>query len=88
VACIYLLHFEKPYKHAKHYLGYTDNLTRRLNSHAKGVGARLTQVVKEQGIDWTVSRIWKNGTRHLERKLKNQGGSSRHCPICKQQRNA
>lgn len=30
---IYLLHFSKPYKHARHYIGYTDDLDKRLARH-------------------------------------------------------
>jgi predicted GIY-YIG superfamily endonuclease len=30
---VYLLHFHVPYKHARHYLGSTDDLTKRLNQH-------------------------------------------------------
>ena len=79
---IYLLHFDTPYKHAKHYTGIAKDLEARLAEHASGQGARLTQVVREQGIAWRVARTWK-GDRRRERQLKKQGGASRHCPLCK-----
>jgi len=78
---VYLLHFERPYRHAKHYTGWTPNLERRLDAHAKGRGARLMTVITEAGIGWTLARIWP-GTRSLERSLKRQGGASRRCPLC------
>jgi predicted GIY-YIG superfamily endonuclease len=79
--CCYLLHFSKPYKHAKHYLGTTQDLLARLQLHDAGKGARLTQVVREAGIDLQLVRTWP-GNRTLELKLKRQHNSPRLCPIC------
>lgn len=81
---VYLIHFQKPYKHAKHYLGYSSNLDDRLDAHRKGNGARLMEVVGNEGIDWVLARTWKGG-RGLERKLKNQKNSPRLCPICRKE---
>src|SRR5438046_2129705 len=77
----YLLHFNTPYKHARHYLGWTPKLDERLNKHGTSAGARLTQVVREAGIGWTLARTWTGG-RARERQLKKQGGRSRMCPLC------
>jgi hypothetical protein len=41
------------------------------------------EVVSEAGIDYTLARTWENVTREKERSLKNSGGLSRQCPICK-----
>lgn len=78
---VYLLHFDKPYKHAQHYIGYTDNLVWRLHLHFIGRGARLLEVVHDAGIGWTLARTWE-GDRHLERRLKDRHGAARFCPIC------
>ena len=78
----YLLHFAAPYKHARHYLGYSPRIADRLEKHAAGQGARLTEVVKDAGIGWTLARVWPGATRQDERRLKNRGGSRRHCPTC------
>jgi predicted GIY-YIG superfamily endonuclease len=78
---VYLLHFEQPYKHARHYLGWTDDLTARLAAHQAGHGARLLAVVKAAGITWHLARTWP-GSRARERQLKRQGGASRRCPLC------
>ena len=81
---VYLLHFERPYQHARHYTGWTTNLESRLNAHACGRGARLLEVVTNAGITWTLARTWK-GPRALERSIKNRGGASRVCPICREE---
>lgn len=78
---VYLLHFDRPYKHARHYLGYTDDLDQRIEAHRNGNGARLVEVVMQAGIGFTVARTW-DGDRDLERRLKNQHNGPRLCPIC------
>lgn len=82
VGTVYLLHFDAPFGHARHYTGWTPNLADRLARHAAGHGARLTQVVKDAGIGWQLARTWPEVTRSFERRLKNQGGASRRCPSC------
>ena len=78
---IYMLHFDRPYKHAKHYVGWTEDLFDRLDTHAKGHGARLLAVIWRAGIGFTLIRICE-GTRRTERAIKNEGGASRFCPAC------
>ena len=78
---VYLIHFDLPYRHARHYLGWTRDLSARLSDHASGRGARLMAVVTAAGIGWDVVRTW-NGTRSDERRLKRRGGRARLCPIC------
>jgi hypothetical protein len=80
---IYLIHFDRAYQHATHYLGWTGvgKLEDRLAAHRAGRGARLMEVVKNAGIDWKLARTWQ-GDRNRERQLKRQGGKSRLCPIC------
>jgi predicted GIY-YIG superfamily endonuclease len=81
VGTVYLLHFDKPYKHARHYVGWTQDLDARLAKHARGHGARLLEVVRDAGIVWTLARTWP-GTRNRERQIKRQGGAARRCPLC------
>jgi predicted GIY-YIG superfamily endonuclease len=78
---VYLLHFDRPYRHAKHYTGFTHDLDTRLTHHILGTGARLLTVVQLHGIGWQLARTW-SGTRATERALKRQGGASRRCPLC------
>lgn len=80
---VYLIHFDRPYKHAQHYIGYTENLDQRIYEHEFTVnGARLLQVVREAGIGFQVVRVWPDGDRAFERRLKNMKNSRRYCPIC------
>jgi predicted GIY-YIG superfamily endonuclease len=78
---VYMLHFDRPYRHAKHYVGWTDDLLHRLDRHAHGNGARLVAVIWQAGIGFTCVRIGE-GTRHTERAIKNAGGAVRYCPAC------
>src|SRR5262245_17273271 len=78
---VYLIHFNVAYRHAKHYLGYSENLDKRITDHLYGTGARLMEVVTKAGIEWKVARTWP-GCRALERKLKNRKDAPHICPIC------
>jgi predicted GIY-YIG superfamily endonuclease len=78
---VYLLHFERRYRHAGHYCGWTTDLPARLHEHAAGRGARLLAVITDAGIGWQLARTWP-GTRARERQIKRQGGLSRCCPVC------
>ncbi len=82
---VYLIHFERNYRHARHYLGVASDLEVRLEQHKRGRkagGARLMEVIKDAGIGWRVARTWQGG-RDLERRLKGWHNGSRLCPICK-----
>ena len=69
---VYLIHFDRPLHHARHYLGYCADgtLEVRLIRHRAGRGARLLAVLRELGIGWQVVRVFE-GDRRLERRLKN-----------------
>lgn len=79
---VYLLHFDQPYKHARHYLGWAADLQARLDCHRAGHGARLLAVLAAEGIGWQLARTWPDADRNRERRLKNMGGGARHCPLC------
>ena len=81
---IYLLHFERPYYHAQHYIGCTDDLVRRLHEHALGKamnGSPLVQAARQAGIKVTLARLW-DGSFEMEARLKRWHGGRRLCPIC------
>lgn len=82
---LYLLHFEPRYEHAGHYLGYADDIARRVSEHmaANGKASPLVRAALARGCTVTLARVWVFGGRKHERRLKNQGGLSRHCPTCR-----
>lgn len=91
---VYLLHFDKPFigqrrnEHAqrvqvaRHYIGTTRSLNKRMADHRAGRGARLMQVITEAGIGFEIARTWPGG-RHVERYLKDRKNAARLCPICR-----
>jgi predicted GIY-YIG superfamily endonuclease len=81
VSTIYLLHLDKPLRHARHYVGLADDLDARLERHASGNGARMLAVCRERGITWRLVRTWQ-GNRRLERQLKNRKDAPALCPVC------
>lgn len=80
---IYLLHFDPAYKHAKHYLGFAEDIEPRIHAHLHGRGARLTQVARDAGITLILVRIWEDADRTTERKFKNRSHVPMLCPICR-----
>ena len=79
---VYLICFNKPYRHAKHYLGFSENLDKRITDHLCGMGAQLMEVVTQAGIEWKVARTWPGADRSFERRLKNGKNAPQICPIC------
>lgn len=82
---VYLIHFDEPFKHARHYIGWSQRLEARLEHHRRGTGARLMAAVSAAGIPWSVVQTWP-GTRTLERRLHRRKGAGRFCPTCKGER--
>jgi predicted GIY-YIG superfamily endonuclease len=85
---VYLFHFDQRYEHAGHYTGWAEDLDHRVAEHLAGRGARLIEVITQAGIGFRLVRTWPGVTRARERQLKRQGGASRHCPICQDDRKA
>lgn len=86
---VYLLHFHRPLgskrHHARHYIGYADNIIERLALHRRGrSGVAIMRAVKQRRIGWHVARVWSDADRAFERKLKGNGHYDRHCPTCKE----
>ena len=80
---IYLLHFERSYHHARHYLGYTDDLEARVAAHRAGHGSPLVAAAVRDGIEFCVAATWP-GDRREERRLHRYRNSPRRlCPICR-----
>jgi predicted GIY-YIG superfamily endonuclease len=75
---VYLLELEWPDGqpdgwHARHYLGRTNDLPRRLLEHRDGRGAKMLAAAVQRGARLEVARVWtlpKEAARELERRLK------------------
>jgi hypothetical protein len=86
-ALTYLIHLDQalgsthPRGRAQHYLGTTQNLDRRLETHRAGLGARILAAANERGITYDVVRTW-DGGRETERRLKARHAAPRLCPTC------
>lgn len=91
---IYLLHFPHPYCHATHYRGWCgrDDVQERMAEHVKGRGNPLVYAMcQQEGITSPEQLMQyiaelRPGSKYDERKLKNRGGASKTCPVCKSQR--
>lgn len=90
MAIVYLIHFdhpignlENPRAMAQHYIGYSRQFKSRMMDHVHGRGAAIMAYVAQAKIGWLVARKWSNGTRYLERKLKNRKRAADLCPICR-----
>lgn len=81
---IYVIHFDEPYHHARHYVGYCADgtLEQRLARHRTGRGSRLMLAVELAGLGWTIA-LTHPGDRRLERTLKRAKNRPRYCPICR-----
>lgn len=80
---VYLLHFDTGVGNAKHYVGWSINIGRRVKLHQKGQSrVALTREAARRGIKMSVVRIWEGCDRDVERRLKNRKKSRLMCPIC------
>lgn len=85
---VYLLHLATPLGHARHYIGFSQNVEERLRRHRSDRGARFTQVCNQRGIAYSVARVWPNAARGFESRLKRQKNSAVFCPLCSGERAA
>lgn len=84
VGTIYLLHFDRPLHHAKHYLGWAkDDPMDRVNDHLAGLSrVAIMRAAVAAGIHVELVRTWP-ADRTTERKLKNRKNARGLCPICR-----
>lgn len=82
---LYLLHFDPPYRHARHYLGFSDDIDRRVAEHVAGRSSSspLIRAALANGSTVELVRTWPGGDRNLERRLKRRHEGPRLCPVCR-----
>jgi predicted GIY-YIG superfamily endonuclease len=80
---VYLLHFEPPYRHARHYLGFSADIDRRVSEHQLGTSRQpLISAALNVGTNLVLTRTWEGADRNFERKLKNKKNTPKLCPVC------
>lgn len=83
---IYVLHFDPPFHHAKHYVGFTPDAdpARRVQEHLRCTqkGSPLVRAAIQAGCEVSLAAVIE-GCRNTERKLKNRKKTSAFCPLCK-----
>ena len=77
------LHFERSYRHARHYLGYTENLEARLAAHRTGNGSPLVAAAVGDGIGFQLAATWPGGRTEERRPHRYRNSPRRLCPICR-----
>lgn len=81
---VYLLHFETPYKHAGHYIGWTKTpVEDRVAIHVSGQGSPLVKAAVDVGLNVRLAMTWANKDRHFERALKDRHNANGICPKCR-----
>lgn len=85
---LYLLHFARPYHHARHYLGYaigTGRGARYARAQAEGLalGAHeLVQAAQWDDIEIIVADVLVGEGRATQRAMRASHNLARHCPVC------
>ena len=78
---VYIIHFSSYLSHARHYVGYADDIQARFQVHKSGQGAKILRACNQKGIDYKIVRVIM-GDRKMERRIKNTHNVKRYCPIC------
>ena len=83
---VYLVHMQLPLRHAQHYIGYADDIARRIQDHLDQIGTPILKAASRAGIVWEVARIWPHQDRAFERSLKQAKQTRQFCPVCIEER--
>jgi len=80
---VYVLHLDPPYRHAGHYVGWTEgDVDARIAMHLRGQGSPLIRAATALGVRVQLA-ITIAGSRGLERRLKRWHKTAQFCPICR-----
>lgn len=86
---LFLLHWDPPYHHASHYLGYAKGLGRGAHyadQIARGVKIgphELVMAAQQAGCVIQVADVFVGASRPEQRRMRANGSLSRFCPICR-----
>lgn len=84
MSAVYVLHFDPPLQHARHYVGWTDHddVATRLGEHLSGRGSRLVRAAVAAGVKVEIAHVFIGADRHFERKIKKSTDVCRWCRLC------
>lgn len=84
MSAVYVLHFDPPFKQAKHYVGFTDqeDVGDRIVEHLKGTGSRLVRAAVGAGVTIHIAHVFVGADRHFERRIKRSTDVCRWCRMC------
>lgn len=84
MAAVYVIHLDPPYRHARHYIGWTDgeDVAERLGTHQRGRGSPLLRAAVAAGSRLDIAHVFVGADRHFERKLKNRKDVRSWCRCC------
>ncbi len=83
VGRIFRVHMARALHGARHYLGFSTDVPRRVKRHKAGRGAPLLGEATRRGIPWRVVRTWRKKDGYFEQELKRGHALARLCPMCK-----
>ena len=88
---VYILHFDKPFHHARHYIGSANNVAERVAKHTSNPDVKMLIAALQQGITFTVARTFRNNRVNghtKEYRIKRSGGVGKQglCPICNKEK--
>lgn len=83
---VYVLHIDPPFKHARHYIGYTPDTSaaRRVGEHLNGTyrGTPLVKAALDAGCTVRLAHEFPGASREFERWLKDRKDVRRWCRCC------
>lgn len=84
-ASVYVIRLRRPLCHARHYVGWTVDLPRRIRQHLTGQGSHLLNAANAYGIGWDVVQVIRcascSEAQKLEQHIKRGAKITRWCPI-------
>jgi hypothetical protein len=82
---VYILHITPRFEGAGHYLGWSDDIMRRVYSeHLRGgyAASPLVRAALAAGCEVKLARIFPGKDRHFEKALKDRKNTPKLCPCC------
>lgn len=84
MSAVYVLHIHPAFRHARHYIGWTDaeDVAERLTAHEHGRGSRLLRAACAAGHKIEIAHVFIGADRNFERRLKKRKDVCTWCRIC------